>query len=446
MKVLWLCNIVLPAIASKLNMEVSNKEGWISGMADTLLERQAENGIELSVAFPVEEGELPQGRRIGSITCYGFREDLRHAEIYDETLEPSLKKIVDKVQPDIVHCFGTEFPHTLAMCRVFPRKERLLVGMQGLCTLIAEAYQANLPGEVISSVTLRDILRGDSLRRQQEKYVRRGETEREIVGIAGNIAGRTEWDRRYTREWNPKARYFEINESLRSVFYGPRWDPGKVEPRSIFMSQGDYPLKGLHYMLKAMPVILEKYPEAKLYVAGNSLVRYGTIREKLKISAYGVYLRRLIAEGGLGERVVFLGKLDERQMLERYLGSSLYVCASSVENSPNSLGEAMILGMPCVCAAVGGIPSLFEDGRDGICYRGYEEPGEEELETVSRRLADAVTGMWDHPERMEAYCAHAADHAGRTHDRERNYRRLLEIYGEIQRESGGTKREGSICI
>lgn len=436
MKVLWLCNIVLPVIARELHMEVSNKEGWISGMADILLEKQAENGIELSVAFPVPEGALPEGEKIGSITCYGFREDLRRAEIYEESLELSLKKIVDMVQPDIVHCFGTEFPHTYAMCRAFPRKERLLVGLQGLCTPIGEAYHGNLPEKVIGSLTLRDWLRKDNLRQQQEKFVRRGETEREIIRIAGNIAGRTAWDRKYTREWNPKARYFELNESLRSVFYGPVWDPGKAEPYSIFMSQGDYPLKGLHYMLKAMPVILEKYPGAKLTVAGNSLVGYKTMKEKLKLSAYGAYLRRLIREGNLEEKVSFSGKLNAEQMLDVYLRSSLYVCPSSVENSPNSLGEAMILGMPCVCAAVGGIPSLFEDGKDGICYRGFSAPGEGELEAVSRRLADAVTQMWDHPEHIKSYCDHARNHARRTHDREENYRRLLEIYEQIQQRSG----------
>jgi glycosyltransferase involved in cell wall biosynthesis len=431
MRVLWLCNIVLPVIARELGMEVSNKEGWISGMADTLLKKKEENGIELSVAFPVEEGEIPEGRKIGALTCYGFREDLRRAEIYDETLEPSLKKIVDIVQPDIVHCFGTEYPHTLAMCRVFPKKERLLVGVQGLCTLIAEAYHANLPEKVIASVTLRDWLRGDNLRQQQEKFAARGKAEREIISLAGNIAGRTRWDKRHVREWNPEAQYFEINESLRSVFYGPVWEPEKAQAHSVFMSQGDYPLKGLHYMLKAMPSVLEKYPDAKLYVAGNSLVSYTTVKEKLKLSAYGAYLRRLMAEGKLEEKVVFLGKLDAGQMLDRYLRSSLYVCASSAENSPNSLGEAMLLGMPCVCAAVGGIPSLFEGGKDGICYRGFQEPGEEELETISGRLADAVLQMWDQPENAKTYCDHARSHAARTHDRERNYQSLLEAYTRI---------------
>ena len=255
------------------------------------------------------------------------------------------------------------------MCRIFPRKDRLLLGIQGLCAVYAECYYADLPDRVIRSVTLRDWLKGDSLRRQQEKFALRGRMEREAVELAGNLTGRTRWDRMHTERWNPAACYHMMNESLRKEFYGPVWDAGRCEPYSIFLSQGDYPIKGLHYMLSALPAILRAYPQTKVYVAGNSLVAYGTLKQKLKISAYGKYLRSLLKNKGLEERVTFLGKLDAAQMRDRYLKSSLFVCCSSVENSPNSLGEAMLLGVPCVSADVGGISSIFTGDVDGILYR-----------------------------------------------------------------------------
>lgn len=457
MRVLWLCNVALPMVARQLDMEVSNKEGWISGMAQTLLEHRHENDISLALAFPVPKAMIPdrekifsreiqlevtaamEGARIPegekalsgmvSLACYGFPEDVRCPEKYDENLEPALKKIVNKFKPDIVHCFGTEYPHTLAMCRIFPRKERILVGLQGLCTIYARAYYANLPERVVRSVTLRDILRRDNLRQQQQKFVLRGEMEQEAIGIAGNLIGRTEWDKLHGLEWNPKAEYHAMNETLRQEFYGPVWDADKCVPHTIFLSQGDYPLKGLHYMLLALPAILAKYPEARVAVAGNSLVEYGTLKQKLKISAYGKYLRSLIEELGLKEHVAFLGKLTAEQMRDRYLASSLYVCCSALENSPNSLGEAMLLGMPCVSADVGGIPSIFTGGVDGILYKGFSEDGE--LEAVSGRLAEAVLEMWDNPQKWGEYCANARRHALVTHDRNKNYQKLVEIYGKV---------------
>lgn len=53
MRVLWLCNIILPAAAKQMGVEASSKEGWLSGLADVVLANQKKNGIELSVAFPM---------------------------------------------------------------------------------------------------------------------------------------------------------------------------------------------------------------------------------------------------------------------------------------------------------------------------------------------------------------------------------------------------------
>ncbi len=453
MKVLWLCNVMMPMIAEQLNMEATNKEGWLSGLADVVLKKRYENGIDLAVAFPAPEMMFPVGHDVcmrtisvqgGKMTCYGFREDVTRPEIYDEALEGRVKKIIDSFQPDIVHCFGTEYPHTLAMCRVFPRKSRLLIGIQGLCTACAKAYFANIPEKVIRSVTLRDYLKKDSIIEQQQKFEQRGRMEMEAVKLAKNVTGRTEWDRLYTREWNPEANYYNMNETLRRDFYGVAWDKKSCIPHSIFLSQGDYPIKGLHYMLKALPAIVARYPDTRVYVAGNSVVKYKTLKQKLKISAYGKYLRKLMRENDLNNRVIFLGRLDSARMKEQYLKSNLFVCCSSIENSPNSLGEAMLLGMPCVSADVGGIPSMFSDGEDGILYEGFKNSrneinntrnakayNEEQLENISKRLANAVINIWKDEEKMELYCKNARKHAERNHNRERNYAKMTEVYTKI---------------
>ncbi len=433
MKVLWLCNIMLPVVAEHLGLEASNKEGWLSGLMNVVLQRQKENDIRLAVAFPAAKKQtlevpIQAGGGHSMLTCYGFQGQYPDSpEIYDETLEVQLREIVEDFAPDMVHIFGTEYPHTLAMCKVFPDKERILIGLQGIISACARAYYADLPGEVINSVTFRDVIRKDSIKQQQHKFVLRGAMEVEALKLAGNVTGRTAWDKEKVAGYNGKARYHHMNETLRPIFYKDKWQLQLCEPYSIFVSQGDYPLKGLHYMLLALPGIREQYPSVKLYVAGPDLTDTKTWKQRLKLSGYGKYLRKLIREYGLEKQVCFLGKLTAEEMKEQYLKSNLFVCCSSLENSPNSLGEAMLLGVPCVSAGVGGVPSIFADGRDGLLYQSDGKSGEEVVENLTK----AVLDMWKNPRMQEEYSAGASAHARSTHDGERNYQRLVEIYKDI---------------
>ena len=421
MKVLWLCNLMPPAVAHVLGKEAGNKEGWLTGQLEKLLSHRKENGIELGLCFPIAPGSVPIKGSTEEFSYFGFYEDTVHPEKYDVELEEQLKKILQEFAPDIVHCFGTEYPHALAMSRVCEDKKKLLIGIQGLCYKIADFYMADLPESIQKRYLLRDFLKRDNLVRQQRKYVLRGGFEKEALKMARHVTGRTDWDKAAVAEVNPQAEYHFMNESLRSDFYKFRWQLNNCERYSIFLSQGNYPLKGLHYLLWALPDILKQYPQTKVYVAGDVITRYNTLPEKIKISSYGKYCLDLIRKERLADKVCFLGKLDSAGMCERYLKSHVFLSASSLENSPNSVGEAMLLGMPVVSSAVGGVANLIVNGEEGLLYPHQD----------MKALAAAIMRFFSDDEAAVAFGNRAGEHARLTHDPEINYRRLLEIYGEM---------------
>ena len=218
MKVLWLVNIMLPVYAETYGLQASVREGWLTGLYERFAASSGtEDGIRLAVCFPGET----DGRRevIGDVTFYRFREDLSRPEVYHRGMEDRFRAILDEFDPDLVHIFGTEFPHALAMARACGRPQRILIGIQGICSEIASRYRADLPEAVWKRVTPRDLLRRDSLIQQQEKFRVRGVREKSALLIAGHVTGRTAFDREFTRKHLPHAVYHHMNETMRAPFY-----------------------------------------------------------------------------------------------------------------------------------------------------------------------------------------------------------------------------------
>ena len=425
MKVLWVCNIMPPIIGQYLGKECSVKEGWISGILARLAKEKEE--IELGICYPVveqaeEEKKVIQLENNKNIACYGYVEDTVCPENYGgESLENRLKEIIDDFQPEVLHIFGTEYGHSLAAARAMKNPGKTLIGLQGVISECAKEYMADLPIEVQSKVSFRDWLKKDSMKQQQEKFFVRGEREKEALKLCGHVTGRTEFDKNAAKAINPKAMYHHMNETMRGEFYDGKWTRENCKEHSIFFSQADYPLKGFHYLLQALKEVKKQYPDVTVNVAGNSLVSYKTIKDKIKISAYGKYLRKLVKDLQMEDKIIFLGRLSADEMKQQYLNCHTFVCASSLENSPNSVGEAMLLGVPVVASNTGGIPSMVEHEKEGLLF----EKGN------AKALAEAIMRTWEDDAKVNAMNEKAIVKARKTHNADENYRTLLEIYRNI---------------
>ncbi len=416
MKILWLCNVILPKFAQALNISPPVSGGWLTGAAEAV---RTVPGIELYICASQRLSRKLIKKTVDGIHFYGYPASSKAPHKYDSATEAWFRQLLEEIQPELVHIWGTEFPQALAMTRAFGQPQKTLINIQGLCKFYTDHYLAYLPRETRRLYTLRDLLRKDRLVVQQKKFHVRGQYEQQAIQSAKHIIGRTRWDRACVKQVAPDSRYYLCNETLRSSFYkhAGAWKPDTCEKHSIFVSQASYPIKGFHMVLQAMPEILKRYPDARLYTTGSNPFQVPFYR----VSSYQKLLAKQIRKLGLQEHVVFLGPLDEEKMCDRFLRSHVFVSASSIENSPNSVGEAMLLGVPTVASFVGGTMDLLTDQEEGFLYQP----------DAPYMLAEYVCSIFADDVLAEEIGKNACAHARKTHDPQQNLQTLLTIYEAV---------------
>ena len=416
MNVLWISNIVPPEAEALLgnNRELKSTGGWIVGLAD-VLSKQEHIHLSIAAISPSVDGvKVLTGERITYYLIPQVGDDIH----YTKQEEPLWKTVKQLCAPDVVHIHGTESPHALSFVKACG-SENVVVSIQGLVSAYYYYYYYGQTFfEVFSNITLRDIIRGGTLIGKR-RFVQRAKSEVDLLKKVHHIIGRTDWDRCKVWSLNPSACYHFNNETLRKEFYqGDRWSLESCERYSIFVSQGAVPYKGLHQVLKALPLILRDFPQSKVYVAGYDICRRNTLKEKLLMTGYGKYLSSVIKKFGLEGKVIFTGPLSAQEMKKHYLSSNVFVSPSAIENSPNSVGEAQILGVPVISSFVGGVVNMIPDSSCGKLYRF------EEIEMLANMICDIFTNSKVPSERMIAM-------AKERHDGERNVSQLLNIYKKV---------------
>jgi len=116
--------------------------------------------------------------------------------------------------------------------------------------------------------------------------------------------------------------------------------------------------KGFEYLLRALPAVMDRVPEARVIVVGEG-------PEETR-------LRSLASSLGIADRVLFPGVVSDTDLPLYYAACDAFVLPSIVdsrgdtEGSGTTLVEAMASGKPVVGSNVGGIPYALRDGEVGF--------------------------------------------------------------------------------
>lgn len=159
-----------------------------------------------------------------------------------------------------------------------------------------------------------------------------------------------------------------------------------LERNSILYIGWLHPRKGLHILIQAMPYVLKKIPEAKLYILGG----VGKYDKEFEQS-----ILKFISRHNLKDNVFLLGKRPFHEVRSYLQRVNILVIPEQWETiAPNSLTEGMVFGKAVVAGSIGGVLDIIKDGENGLLAT-YNEPRDYankiimllQDEALSKRLA-----------------------------------------------------------
>ena len=358
--------LVLSATAPKIieRDHDYNGRGWIDSYIGLF---SSDPDINLSVAYHTRYSDKFQ--RIGNVDYYPVRDGLT----YDfkpfniiprylgkkENLKDidNFKKVIDTVQPDIIHLFGNEWcgVRILKDC-TFP----VVLHIQGIVSIYKYSFLPN--GKSLQDLYLNALkfpvkmIKHIAFPFLYKNFLYMSERELKMIPFLKYAFGRTDWDKRNIGLMAPNCKYFHINEILRDSFYtAKKWDINNINRNKIIILStiSDSFYKGIDIIFKTINVFKELSQQAIEWHIG------GVSENSESVKLYKKLLKHK-------ECVKFLGILSDKEIIRELQNATLYMHPSYIENSANSICEAQYIGTPVIATRVGGTSTILSDNKAGI--------------------------------------------------------------------------------
>jgi glycosyltransferase involved in cell wall biosynthesis len=178
--------------------------------------------------------------------------------------------------------------------------------------------------------------------------------EEKILRGCYYFMGRTEWDENLTKLYAPESKYFYCSEALRETFVNNDkiWHSHNRN-QIILVSTISSPLyKGLDLILKTANLIKGHINiNFEWRIFGTNEIQFQEWKSKIK---------------AIDVNVKLMGTFSAENLKAELLNADLFIHPSYIDNSPNSVCEAQIIGLPVISTNVGGISSLIEHKITGL--------------------------------------------------------------------------------
>lgn len=361
MKILWFSLSPCGSIR-RTNMKKYN-QGWMISLEDQV-KKYAE--IDLYVAYydnrETNNFEFdgvhyyPIKRLFCSNPIQSRLRKFLSQKILDRKAIPSFLKVIEQVHPDLIHIHGTEeaFGRILEYVDNIP----IVFSIQGLLAPYACKFFSGLPKDQLQKYeSFTDKFMRNSYLHDYNVNCYRKNREIGYLEKAKYIFGRTFWDEQITLALNRNRTYYKVNEILRFPFFHGGWDKAEFGRKITIVSTvsiGIY--KGYETLLRAAD-ILKKHSKINFEW---QIIGYDRNHKCAKIT------HKMTKLNPDECNIKFLGLKTAEEMVTILQNADIYCHVSHIENSPNSVCEAMLLGIPIIASFAGGTASLLKNGKEGM--------------------------------------------------------------------------------
>lgn len=414
MKILVLTTMPVELKTEDYFNTVKSSGGWIGMLVNNIQKSEIIDKAAIVSVNPANNGSVDE---VGNVKSYSIRAKTISWRVQEELVE-EFRKILDEFEPDIIDIQGIEFTvgRDLLNCK---HHAKVIATLQGIPSELAKVYFCAMPKGFEHKRTLYDVIHFKGLSEKQKFMRMRGRSSHEILKKADCIIGRTDWDHANSWYVNPDAEYFYVPRAFRDDFYKEenKWEIENIKRHRIFGIQGRDSAKGLHVAIEAVNLLKKTYPDVELIVPGG----YKFDSPKKRVTAYEKYIKDLISKYDLTDNIKFVGSLSASEMIGYMRTSHVFCQYSLCENSPNSLGEAMMLGVPCVASFVGGTSTYLHHDHSGLMYE------KSEMQT----LAFMLKKIFDDDELAARLSKNARAEALERNAKDKSKDYLFEIYEKI---------------
>lgn len=408
-KILWFTNT--PSLLAQKYAQSSIAGGWIPTLESLFHERKIELGIAFhdnvrEITIEVYNGNkyyrIPAYRSYKRIFTY-LRRCLNIIE-NEQFVITQYKKVIADFQPDLVQIWGTE--NAFGLIIPFLKVPHILHIQGNLTSIFNKYYIAFGLKQVRKSTNI--IERIKCKRALSSKiYHQKVDREKKIFGYCKNIMGRTNYDRRIAKILSPGSNYVHCNEIMRNDFYNNKWDIRFKEFFTLLSVFRDGIYKGLETIYDTAHLLHSKGIVFEWVIAGISEKSFTLrlIKNNRKFS-----LKEL--------PINLVGLKNAKEIINLYQQSDLFINTSHIDNSSNSVCEAMLLGIPVISSSSGGLQTIIDDDKTGFLVQDGDPWA----------LAGAIMEtMESYPNAIEVG-ATAREVALKRHDPEKIFQTVITTY------------------